>query len=240
MRYAMFGRTGLYVSELCFGSMTFGGGPGIWEKIGNTAQDEADRLVGVALDAGINFFDTADVYSEGASERILGKALGARRKDVVVASKVRGRMGPGVNDVGLSRAHIMRSIDATLQRLGTDWLDLYQIHGHDPVTPIDETHHHRCQERGAAARQRRCNDVAPHARGARRARRGERAAGGVPGMDARAAGGGTRARVGLKEANASAQDATVTGPASRASRRPCPTRPQRAAAGAGRCTTRRP
>jgi aryl-alcohol dehydrogenase-like predicted oxidoreductase len=139
MRYSMFGRTGLYVSELCFGSMTFGGSSGIWEKIGNTAQDEATRLVGIALDAGINFFDTADVYAEGESERILGKALGSKRKDVVVASKVRGRMGTGPNDVGLSRVHIMASIDATLRRLGTDWLDLYQIHGYDPVTPIDET-----------------------------------------------------------------------------------------------------
>jgi aryl-alcohol dehydrogenase-like predicted oxidoreductase len=139
MRYSMFGRTGLYVSELCFGSMTFGGSSGIWEKIGNTAQDEATRLVGIAVDAGINFFDTADVYAEGESERILGKALGSKRKDVVVASKVRGRMGTGPNDVGLSRVHIMASIDATLRRLGTDWLDLYQIHGYDPVTPIDET-----------------------------------------------------------------------------------------------------
>jgi len=139
MRYSTFGRTGLYVSELCFGSMTFGGKTGIWEKIGNTAQQEADQLVGVALDAGINFFDTADVYSEGDSERILGQALGARRKDIVLASKVRGRMGPGPNDVGLSRAHIMASVDGSLKRLGTDWIDLYQIHGYDAVTPLDET-----------------------------------------------------------------------------------------------------
>jgi aryl-alcohol dehydrogenase-like predicted oxidoreductase len=139
MRYSTFGRTGLFVSELCFGSMTFGGKGGIWEHIGRTAQQDADRLVGVALDAGINFFDTADVYAEGDSERILGKALGARRKDVVLASKVRGRAGPGPNDVGLSRAHIMASIDASLQRLGTEWIDLYQIHGFDALTPLDET-----------------------------------------------------------------------------------------------------
>jgi aryl-alcohol dehydrogenase-like predicted oxidoreductase len=139
MRYSTFGRTGLFVSELCFGAMTFGGKSGIWEKIGNTAQQEADRLIGLALDAGINFFDTADVYSEGDSERILGKALGSRRKDIVLASKVRGRMGPGPNDVGLSRVHIMASIDESLRRLGTDWLDLYQIHGYDPLTPLDET-----------------------------------------------------------------------------------------------------
>ena len=93
----------------------------------------------MALDAGINFFDTADVYSDGDSERILGTALGARRKDVVLASKVRGRAGPGPNDVGLSRAHIMASVDASLRRLGTDWIDLYQIHGYDALTPLDET-----------------------------------------------------------------------------------------------------
>ena len=139
MRYSTLGRTGLFVSELCFGSMTFGGKSGIWEKIGRTAQQDADRLVGVALDAGINFFDTADVYAEGESERILGRALGARRKDIVLASKVRLRTGPGPNDVGLSRAHIMAAIDGTLQRLGTDWVDLYQIHGYDALTPFDET-----------------------------------------------------------------------------------------------------
>jgi aryl-alcohol dehydrogenase-like predicted oxidoreductase len=138
MRYKTFGRTGLFVSELCFGSMTFGGKSGIWEKIGNTAQQEADHLVRLALDAGINFYDTADVYSEGDSEIILGKALGARRKDVVLASKVRGRTSPRPNDVGLSRAHIMSSIDASLRRLGTDWIDLYQIHGFDTITPLDE------------------------------------------------------------------------------------------------------
>jgi aryl-alcohol dehydrogenase-like predicted oxidoreductase len=139
MRYSNFGRTGLYVSELCFGSMTFGGKSGIWEKIGNTEQQEADHLVGVALDAGVNFFDTADVYADGDSERILGKALRARRSDVVLASKVRGRTGTGPNDVGLSRAHIMASVEASLRRLDTDWLDLYQIHGYDAQTPLDET-----------------------------------------------------------------------------------------------------
>jgi len=139
MRYSIFGRTGLFVSELCFGSMTFGGTSGMWEKIGTTAQEDANRLIGIALDAGINFVDTADVYAEGESERILGKALGARRKDVVLASKVRLRTGPGPNDVGLSRAHIMASIDASLRRLGTDWIDLYQIHGYDALTPLDET-----------------------------------------------------------------------------------------------------
>ena len=138
MRYRLFGRTGLYVSELCFGAMTFGG-KGFWEVVGKTPQDEANRLVGLALDAGINFFDTADVYSEGESEKILGKALGPRRKDIILATKVRGRVGPGPNQLGLSRRHIHESIDASLERLGTDWVDLYQIHGFDAVTPLDET-----------------------------------------------------------------------------------------------------
>jgi aryl-alcohol dehydrogenase-like predicted oxidoreductase len=138
MHYRLFGRTGLYVSELCFGAMTFGG-KGFYEPIGKTAQAEADELVSISLESGINFFDTADVYSEGESEKILGKALGARRKDVVLATKVRGKAGPGPNQQGLSRAHIMSSIEGSLKRLGTDWIDLYQIHGFDPVTPFDET-----------------------------------------------------------------------------------------------------
>jgi len=138
MHYRLFGRTGLYVSELCFGAMTFGG-KGIYESMGKTAQTEADKLVSRALDSGINFFDTSDVYSAGESEQILGKALGVRRKDVVLATKVRGPVGPGANQQGLSRAHIISSIDGSLKRLGTDWVDLYQIHGFDPVTPFDET-----------------------------------------------------------------------------------------------------
>jgi aryl-alcohol dehydrogenase-like predicted oxidoreductase len=138
MHYRLFGRTGLYVSELCFGAMTFGG-KGLYESMGKTAQTEADKLVSLALDSGINFFDTADVYSEGESEKILGKALGSRRKDVVLATKVRGPVGPGANQQGLSRAHITSSIDGSLKRLGTDCVDLYQIHGFDPVTPFDET-----------------------------------------------------------------------------------------------------
>jgi aryl-alcohol dehydrogenase-like predicted oxidoreductase len=138
VNYRMLGRTGLYVSELCFGTMTFGG-EGFWKVVGTQGQSEADKLVARSLDAGINFFDTADVYSNGASEQLLGKALGARRKDVVLATKVRGRTGLGVNDVGLSRGHIMDSVHASLRRLGTDYIDLYQIHGADLVTPLDET-----------------------------------------------------------------------------------------------------
>ena len=138
MNYRPLGRTGLRVSELCFGTMTFGG-EGMYKVIGDTAQAEADRLVGMCLEAGINFFDTADTYSGGRSEQILGQALGARRNDVVVATKVRGRVGPGPNAVGLSRGHIMDAVDASLQRLGTDYIDLYQIHGYDALSPWDET-----------------------------------------------------------------------------------------------------
>jgi aryl-alcohol dehydrogenase-like predicted oxidoreductase len=138
VNYRMLGRTGLYVSELCFGAMTFGG-EGFWKVVGSQGQAEADKLVSRSLEAGINFFDTADVYSNGVSEQLLGKALGARRKDVVLATKVRGRTGPGVNDVGLSRGHIMDSVHNSLRRLGTDYIDLYQIHGFDIATPLDET-----------------------------------------------------------------------------------------------------
>jgi aryl-alcohol dehydrogenase-like predicted oxidoreductase len=141
MRYKVLGKTGLFVSELCLGAMTFGG-KGFWEAIGRLGSKEAESLVGTALDNGVNFIDTADVYSEGESERLLGgalAALGRPREQVVIATKVRGRVGPGVNQVGLSRAHILASIDGSLQRLGLDHVDLYQIHGFDPVTPIEET-----------------------------------------------------------------------------------------------------
>jgi aryl-alcohol dehydrogenase-like predicted oxidoreductase len=141
MRYNLLGRTGLYVSELCLGTMTFGG-KGFWEVVGKLGQTEAEALVGTALDGGVNFIDTADVYSEGESERLLGaalKSLARPREQVVVATKVRGTTGTGVNQVGLSRAHILASIDQSLARLQLDHVDLYQIHGFDPVTPIEET-----------------------------------------------------------------------------------------------------
>ena len=138
MKYKQLGRTGLLVSELCFGTMTFGG-RGFWSAIGQLPQGAADKLVDRVLDAGINFIDTADIYSEGESEKILGKALGTRRKDVVLATKVFGRMGPGANQVGLSRGHIMQAVEDSLTRLGTDYIDLYQIHGFDALTPIEET-----------------------------------------------------------------------------------------------------
>ncbi|HVY48082.1 MAG TPA: aldo/keto reductase [Minicystis sp.] len=141
MRYNPLGNTGLFVSELCLGAMTFGG-KGFWRAIGELGDKETQELVGTALDAGVNFIDTADVYSEGQSEALVGaalKALGRPREQVVVATKVRGRVGPGVNQVGLSRGHILHGIDASLRRLGLEYVDLYQIHGFDPATPIEET-----------------------------------------------------------------------------------------------------
>ena len=138
------GRTGLFVSELCLGTMTFGGGDGMWKQIGALQQQDAERLVGRAIEAGINFFDTADVYSEGLSEQILGQALrnlNVARETVVVATKCYGQTGPGLNARGASRVHIMNAIKASLKRLQLDHIDLYQIHGFDPATPIEETVH---------------------------------------------------------------------------------------------------
>jgi aryl-alcohol dehydrogenase-like predicted oxidoreductase len=142
MRYNTLGRSGLYVSELCLGTMTFGGGEGMWQRIGQVQQDEADALVKAALDAGINFIDTANVYAAGLSDQSLGqslKTLGVRRDEVVVATKVLGRMGKGPNAAGASRGHIMDQIKASLKRLQLDHVDLYQIHGVDTSTPIEET-----------------------------------------------------------------------------------------------------
>ena len=142
MRYRPLGRTGQYVSEICLGTMTFHGGSGFWRAIGSLDQKASTALVGRAIEAGVNFFDTANVYSDGQSEIQLGQALrdlGVKREDVVIATKVRGRMGPGPNAVGLSRSHIMDQVAASLKRLGLDHVDLYQIHGFDPVTPFEET-----------------------------------------------------------------------------------------------------
>lgn len=119
--------------------MTFGGVGGIFEMIGGLRQHDVDTLVGNSLDAGVNFIDTANVYAGGESETMTGKALGQRRQDVVVATKVFGRMGPGANQVGLSRLHIMQEVERSLLRLNTDYIDLYQIHGFDRVTPFEET-----------------------------------------------------------------------------------------------------
>ena len=142
MRYKKFGSTGLFVSELCLGTMTFGGEGELWSKIGSLQQEEANRLVGRALDAGVNFIDTADVYSEGRSEVITGQALRdlkVAREDVVIATKVFGQTGAGVNARGNSRSHIMDGVKQSLSRLQVDHIDLYQIHGFDPATPVEET-----------------------------------------------------------------------------------------------------
>src|SRR6267142_4134310 len=142
MHYKTLGNTGLQVSMLCFGTMTFGDGRGFFQVIGAVGQEGADELVKASIEGGINFFDTADVYSEGESEKTLGqslKNLNIARKDVVLATKVYSRVGPGRNDVGASRGHIMDAVEASLRRLQTDHIDLYQIHANDPVTPIEET-----------------------------------------------------------------------------------------------------
>jgi aryl-alcohol dehydrogenase-like predicted oxidoreductase len=119
--------------------MTFGGAGTIFEAIGGLTQHDVNMLVDNSIDAGVNFIDTANVYAGGESETLLGKALGVKRKDVVVATKVFGRMGPGANQVGLSRLHIMREAETSLERLNTDYIDLYQIHGFDSLTPLEET-----------------------------------------------------------------------------------------------------
>lgn len=143
MRYKKLGNTGLFVSELCLGTMTFGGQEDMWGKIGQLQQAQAEELVGRALDAGINFIDTAEVYSGGRSEEITGQALKnlkVPRENVVVATKVFGETGTaGVNSRGSSRFHIIQSVKASLKRLQLDHIDLYQLHGFDPATPMEET-----------------------------------------------------------------------------------------------------
>ena len=138
MEYRALGRSGLRVSVLTLGTMTFGG-RGNFAQVGSTDLDEARRQVDLCLDAGVNLFDTADVYSEGWSEEILGEVLRGRRDDVLVATKVRMTMGEGPNDAGLSRHHVITGCEASLRRLGTDYIDLYQVHEWDGLTPLEET-----------------------------------------------------------------------------------------------------
>ena len=140
MEYVKFGSTGLEVSRLCLGCMSYGD-PARGTHPWTLPEEESRPFIKQALELGVNFFDTANVYSDGSSEEIVGRALKdfARRDDVVIATKVHGRMGPGPNRGGLSRKHIMSEIDASLRRLGTDYVDLYQIHRLDPGTPIEET-----------------------------------------------------------------------------------------------------
>lgn len=142
MRYRLLGRTGLYVSELCLGTMTFGGASGMWKVVGGLDQDASTALVKQAFDAGVNFIDTANVYALGDSEKITGhaiKSLGLPRDELVIATKANGVMDEkAINMRGQSRHHLMQSLDASLKRLQLDHIDLYQLHGYDPLTPLDE------------------------------------------------------------------------------------------------------
>jgi aryl-alcohol dehydrogenase-like predicted oxidoreductase len=139
MKYRALADTGVFVSELCLGAMTFGGRGGMWEVIAGLDQAGVDQIVHRSLDAGINFIDTANVYAMGESETLLGKAIAGRRQEIVLATKVRGRMGKGANEVGLSRLHITHAVEASLKRLGTDYIDLYQVHRFDTHTSLEDT-----------------------------------------------------------------------------------------------------
>jgi len=140
MQYQRLGNSGIIVSRLCLGAMTFGGAATPpYDKVGGLDLAAADRLVGTALDAGINFIDTADVYADGESESLLGQALAGRRDEVVLATKFHAPMGTGPNDAGQSRLHLTRALEASLRRLKTDHIDLYQIHNVDALTPMEET-----------------------------------------------------------------------------------------------------
>lgn len=139
MEYRLLGNTGMHVPVLSLGTATFGGTNDFFKKWGTTDIKEASRLIDVSLDHGLNFFDTANVYSQGASEEVLGGALKGRRDKSIISTKVSFQMGTGINDKGASRYHIIREIAASLRRLATDYIDLYFIHGFDPFTPIEET-----------------------------------------------------------------------------------------------------
>jgi len=142
MRYNLLGRTGMFVSEMCLGTMTFGQSSGHYAAASGVAQDEVDAIVHGAFDAGVNFIDMANVYANGQSEEMIGRALkklGISRKDVVLATKFEHATGVGPNDGGASRVHIMEAVKASLKRIGTDHIDLYQMHGFDPATPIEES-----------------------------------------------------------------------------------------------------
>jgi len=138
MDYKLLGNSGLKVPSLCFGTATFGGGNEFFKAWGSTSGDEARRIVDVCLDAGLNFFDTADIYSDGLSETILGEAIKGRRGDVLISTKATFRLGKGPNDVGSSRHHLLVACEASLKRLGTDYIDVYHLHGFDALTPLEE------------------------------------------------------------------------------------------------------
>jgi aryl-alcohol dehydrogenase-like predicted oxidoreductase len=137
MEHRRLGGSGLLVPALSFGTATFAGGDaaGSW---GDVQVEEAGRLLDIALEAGVSFFDTADIYSQGRSEEVLGRALGSRRADALIGTKLNGRTGPGVNDVGSSRRHIIQAVEASLRRLGTEWIDVLYLHGFDAFTPLEE------------------------------------------------------------------------------------------------------
>jgi aryl-alcohol dehydrogenase-like predicted oxidoreductase len=138
MEHRQLGASGFMVPELCFGTGTFGGSNEFFKVWGSSDVREATRMVDVCLEAGLTMFDSADIYSDGASEEILGQAIKGRRNQVLISTKATFRAGPGPNDVGSSRIHLTRAIEGSLQRLGTDVIDLFQLHGFDAMTPIDE------------------------------------------------------------------------------------------------------
>lgn len=138
MQYALLGASGILVSRLCLGTMTFGGADTVaGNAIGRLTSSDADGVLGRAMEAGINFIDTADVYGGGGSERVLGEVLGRRRQSLVLATKFSGKAGAGPNETGQSRVHLMDALNASLTRLKTDYIDLYQVHNFDPLTPLD-------------------------------------------------------------------------------------------------------
>jgi aryl-alcohol dehydrogenase-like predicted oxidoreductase len=140
MEYRQLGKSGLKVPELCFGAGTFGTSGEFFQAWSNTSDDEATRMVDICMDAGLNFFDTADIYSNGGSETALGKAIANhKRDDVLLSTKATFRFGDGPNDVGSSRYHLIQSLERSLKRLGTDYVDVYHLHGFDATTPVDET-----------------------------------------------------------------------------------------------------
>jgi aryl-alcohol dehydrogenase-like predicted oxidoreductase len=139
MEYRQLGYSGFRVPVLSLGTGSFGGGNEFFQAWGNTQVEEATKLVDICLDAGLNMFDTADVYSAGLSEEILGKAIAGKRDKLIVATKASFRLGPGENDLGNSRYHLIKSCEASLKRLGTDYIDLYQMHGFDALSPVEET-----------------------------------------------------------------------------------------------------
>ncbi|MGB8837274.1 MAG: aldo/keto reductase, partial [Candidatus Acidiferrales bacterium] len=139
MEFRTLGRSGLKVPVLSMGTATFGQGDEFFRAIGSSDVSEATRLVDICLEAGVNMFDTADIYHGGHSEEILGKAIAKRREKVLISTKATFKTGPGPNEIGSSRYHLIQACEASLRRLNTDYIDLYQMHGFDAITPVEET-----------------------------------------------------------------------------------------------------